>query len=511
MVTAKNEVPNTKEDILMGRVAPYVSRMKYWAHPNLRKSLCLFCSLGCGVAFRCDGDRAKELDYDKDNPVCNGALCPRGHYNIELLTHPGRLMTPRIGNRAVGWSEALAFIHQGLAEFKPEELAIIISSNASCEDAHQAAKLARSLGTKNISAAGDPADLQAYRGAGFEVPGAELAKLEDLDNSEALLIVGDLLVRSPVLSQRVNKVKYGKRGNKIIVIDPNRTHTAWFATTHLKNKPGTEALVMAALAAGKEIDLNRVSELTGLRVSELEKAAKDFADTPTGTVIVSPGLNKGRNDLVAYFAKRLAAGSPGKKYINYYSYGNTLGVNTILDREAAGHLPYDILVEKMNAAEIKAVLMFGEDISASHPDLGNKIRHMKFAVKASFFPDEAAYETEVQLPLASQLDGGGTYLLADGRVVEPAPVTPKAGAKTAGEIISLIMNSEYDADKVKAETAAGLAQGRHAEKVNPHEIITEAFSVEAGPERPDEQITHFGNNDLVRRFFWFRLKAGDLS
>lgn len=502
MVNKEKRVTSNENNLLMGRVAPYVSRMKYWAHPNIRKSLCLFCSLGCGVAFRCDGDKVKEIDYDKDNPTCNGALCPRGHYNIELLTHPGRLMNPRIGNREVGWAEALAFIRQGLAEFRPEELAIFVSSNASCEDAHLAAKLARSLGTKNISAAGDPADLVAYRGAGFDVPGAELAALEDIGNSEALLIVGDILVRSPVLSRRINKVKYGKRGNRIIVIDPNRTHTAWFATTHLKNKPGTEALVMAALAAGKEIDLNRVGELTGLRVGELEKAAKDFAEAPTGTVIVSPGLNKDRNDLISYFAKRLAAGSAGKKFINFYSYGNTLGVNTVLDRDAAGHVPYDILIEKMNAAEIKAVLMFGEDISASHPDLGNRIRHMKFAVKSSFFPDEAAYETEVQLPLASQLDGGGTYILADGRQAEPVPVTPKAGTRTNAEIIALIMNSEFKAEKVNP------APQRAAEKVNPHEIITEVLSVGAGPDRPDENITHFGNNELVRRFLWYRLTSG---
>jgi anaerobic selenocysteine-containing dehydrogenase len=506
----KTEIVN-QEDILMGRVAPYVSRMKHWAHPNIRKSVCLFCSLGCGVAFRCDGDRAKELDYDKENPVCNGALCPRGHYNIELLTHPGRLMNPKIGKRDVSWNEAISFVLQGLKEFRPEEIALILSSTASNEDAYMAAKLARSLGTKNIAAAGDPADLAAYRGANIEVPGAQPAGLEDIDNSEALLIIGDILARSPVLSQRVNKVKYGKRGNKVIVIDPNKTHTAWFATTHLKNMPGTEALVMAALALGKEIDLARVAELTGLPANVLEKAAKDFHDAPTGTVIFSPGLNKSRNDLVSYFVKKLAAGSAGKKFINFYSYGNTLGVNTILDREAPGHLSYDILIEKMNAAEIKAVLMLGEDISASHPDLGNKIRHMKFAVKSAFFHDDNAYETEVQLPLASQLDGGGSYLMADGRKEAPAPVTPQAGTRTNAEIIALIMNTELDGEKLKTETADSLAKGRQQETVNHHELVREVLAVKPGPERADENITHFGNNELVKRFFWFRLKAGDMS
>jgi anaerobic selenocysteine-containing dehydrogenase len=497
-----DQFPMTNEDILMGQ-APYVSRMKYWSDPNVRKSICLFCSLGCGVAFRCDGDQAKELDYDKENPVCNGALCPRGHYNIELLTHPGRLMVPMIGKRVVSWNEALAFILQELKQFKPEELGIVLSSNASNEDAIMAAKLAKSLGTKNLSASGDPSDLEAYRGTKMEGPEAQLAKIKEIDSSEALLIVGDILVRSPVLSQRINKVKYGKRGNKVIVIDPNKSHTSWFATTHLRCRPGTEALVMAALAEGQGSDQARIAELTGLPVNVLEKAAKDFHDAPTGTVIFSPGVNKSRNDLISYFVKKLAAGSAGKKYLNFYSYGNTIGVNTILDSEVVGHVSYQGLIDKINSSEIKAILMFGDDISASHPDLGNKIRHLKFAVKSSFFPDEAAYETEVQLPLASQLDGGGSYVLADGRKEELKPVTPQAGVKTNAEIIALIMNTEI--------SSGSLAKEAHQEKINHHEIVKEVMAITAGPERPDEKITHFGNNELVKRFFWFRLKAGDKS
>ncbi|MDD5593199.1 MAG: molybdopterin-dependent oxidoreductase [Candidatus Margulisbacteria bacterium] len=505
MVNKANLTRAAENDILMGRAVPYVSRMKYWSNPSVKKSVCLFCSLGCGVAFRCDGDQAKELDYDKENPVCNGALCPRGHYNIELLNHPGRLMTPMIGKRAVAWDEALSFILQELKQFKPEELGIVLSSNASNEDAYMAAKLARSLGTKNISAAGDPADLEAWLGSKYEVPGAQLSSIEEIDNSEALLIVGDILVRSPVLSQRINKVKYGKRGNKVIVIDPNKTHTAWFATTHLKNRPGTEALVLAAMVLGKEADLARISELTGLPAQAIEKAASDFSSAPTGTLIFSPGANKERNDLIGYFAKILAARSGGKKQITFYSFGNTLGVNSILDREVEGHAAYPELIKKIESAEIKSMIMLGEII------LGNKIRHLKFTAKSRFFADESPYETEVQLPLASQIDGGGTYILADGRQAAPVPVTPQAGAKTNAEIVSLIMNTEFDRDKLQAEAAASLAKGPVQAKIDQREAVKEVMAIKAGPDRPAENITHFGNNDLVKRFFWYRLKAGELS
>ena len=42
-------------------------------------------------------------------------------------------------------------------------------------------------------------------------------------------------------------MKYGKRGNKVIVIDPNQSHTSSFATTNLKLNHGTEAPLLAAL------------------------------------------------------------------------------------------------------------------------------------------------------------------------------------------------------------------------------------------------------------------------
>jgi hypothetical protein len=86
------------------------------------------------------------------------------------------------------------------------------------------------------------------------------ATLEEIDKAENLLIIGDILERTPVLSKRINRVKYGKRGNKIIVVDPADTRTTWFATTHLRSLgnvmegfngviiivPGLEGSVVAA-------------------------------------------------------------------------------------------------------------------------------------------------------------------------------------------------------------------------------------------------------------------------
>lgn len=480
---------------------------------NKKKSICLFCSLGCGIAFRTSGEHVTAIDYDKENPINLGSLCPRGNYNFELLNHPRRLVEPQIGQRKVSWSEALSFLGQKLKEFAPDSVGILLSSMSSNEDAYMAAKLAKVLGIKNISAAGDPADLEAYQGYKWEVKGAELSKVGEIDKGEALLIIGDILSRSPVLAKRVNKVKYGKRGNKIIVVDPNKTRTSWFATTHLANQPGTEALLLAAVIKviadekKKKIDFNlgKAAQAVGIPQEQIEKAAKEFNAASSGTIIFVPRETNERNDLISFFIKVLAGLSPNKKFITFYGFGNTLGVNTILDRMVEGHTFYLDLLKKIENGQLKAILMLGEDISASHPELEKKIRNLKFVAMSSYFAPALMDKAFLVLPLASHLEGTASYTLADGRIERLEPLAPQVGAKSNLEIIASLLNAEMEPGKIGQETEGVLAKGVLQEKVDLREKLSEAQEIVAKEQVPLLNITHFGNNSLVRNFFWFKV------
>ncbi|MFC1568164.1 molybdopterin oxidoreductase family protein [Candidatus Margulisiibacteriota bacterium] len=476
---------------------------------NKKRSICLFCSMGCGTAFRTAGEHVTAIDYDKDNPVNGGSLCPRGNYNFELLNHPQRLAAPQIGQRKVSWSEALSFLSHGLKEFEPDSIGIVLSCLASNEEACLAAKLAKLLGVKNIAAAGDPADLEAYQGARSQVEGAELAKIEELGDEEALLIIGDVLNRAPVLAKRINKVKYGKRGNKIIVIDPNKTHTSWFATTHLQNKPGTAALLLAAMLkaiGGRvDVDLDEAAKKVGIPAAVIEAAAKDFDSATSGTIVFVPDKSKPRNDLIAYFVKSLAGHSSGKKFINFYGFGNTLGVNTILDQAAEGHTSYPELMGKIANGQVKAMIMLGEDLAATHPELEKKIRHLKFVAMSNYLPSRLADDSVLLLPLASHLEGAATYTLADGRTEKLEPVAAKVGAMSNLEIMVAIMNSNLDLTKVAQEAAELAEKGVPLIKVERSELMAEALKLKAAKDAPEINIAHFGNNSLARNFMWYKV------
>ncbi|MGB9612566.1 MAG: molybdopterin oxidoreductase family protein [Candidatus Margulisiibacteriota bacterium] len=471
----------------------------------IKKSTCLFCSLGCGVAFRVLGEQVVAIDYDKENAINRGSLCARGYYNLEILSHPQRLIEPQIGKRKVSWEEAITFAREGLKEFRAEEVGIVISNFASNEDAYLVAELAKYLGTNNVSALGDFSDLEAYQGENWAE--ANLASSEEIGEVEALLIIGDILTRSPVLSKRVNKVKYGKRGNQIVVVDPNITHTAWFATNHLQNKPGTEALLLAAmtkvLAPEKlDLDLDQVAKVVGVEKEAIINTAKAFASAPRGIIIFVPSLTKERNDLINYFTKILAS-LTNKKYITFYSFGNALGVSRILDHQLKNRISYPELLARVGNGEIKAMLMFGEELDA--PEVEKKVRLLKFALKTKFFPEGEIGDTEVLLPLASQHELGGSYVLADGRAVELQPVVSPVGAKSHGEVATLLAQGAVNFEKVKQQVKSILTAGKVSEKVTLKEKVLEVQKLKGGESVPIMNITHFGNNRLVRNFFWYRV------
>lgn len=465
-----------------------------------RKTVCLFCSLGCGVAFRTSAGQITAIDYDKENPVNLGSLCPRGYYNFELINHPQRLTEPHIGKDKVSWDEAISFARNELKKSAPSSTGMVISSIASNEDAYAACLMANSLGIKNVSSGGDPADVEAFEGSRLGVEGAFSESVEAIGDRDALLIIGDILTRSPVLSKRINKIKYGKRGNQIIVVDPNVSHTSWFATAHLKNRPGTEAVLMAAILKviaeenkrGKiDIDLDKASQVSGIPAGAIVQAAKAFDAAESGTIIFAPGKNIQRNDLVQYFARVASSYSINKKHITFHGFGNALGINSIIDS----------MIEKRvkNLSGVKALISIGD---------GSQLPGADFSISSSFFMPDSPGKNTVLLPLASHMERKGNLTMAGGRAVNFKPIAHKVGGRSNLEIIDSLADTKMEFDEILKETSRILAGGIKEEKVDLKQKISEARDITAKPSAPPENITHFGNNELVKRFFWYRVNNG---
>ena len=128
-------------------------------HPeSLVPSICPYCGVGCGLYIQVNDGVIAGLEYMKDHPTNEGALCPKGNACLDLVYHRERLLYPmkKVNGRLerTSWDDALDLVAANLARVcevqGPDALAFLASAKATNEDNYLLQKLTRLLGTNNI-------------------------------------------------------------------------------------------------------------------------------------------------------------------------------------------------------------------------------------------------------------------------------------------------------------------------------------------------------------------------
>ena len=126
--------------------------------PSLVPSICPYCGVGCGFYIVRENGTAVGLEYKRDHPTNEGALCPKGNAALDVVYHKDRLRYPlrRVNGQfeKVSWDEALEVIADNLnvakATYGPNALGFLSSAKCTNEENYLFQKLARMLGTNNI-------------------------------------------------------------------------------------------------------------------------------------------------------------------------------------------------------------------------------------------------------------------------------------------------------------------------------------------------------------------------
>jgi anaerobic selenocysteine-containing dehydrogenase len=225
---------------------------------------CPLCEATCGLELTVSGGAAVKVRPDHDDVFSQGFVCPKGASLLELHDDPDRVRVPLIkqadGSFAeASWDEAFALIAQRLPALVDEHGRDSVAVYLGNPTAHSIGPmiygraLIKALGSKNIYSASTvdqyPKQLAAAHmfGSGATVP------IPDLDRTDFLLMLGanplasnGSLMTAPDARGRLRAIQ--ARGGKIVVVDPRRTRTAQLADQHLFIRPGTDALLLFALA-----------------------------------------------------------------------------------------------------------------------------------------------------------------------------------------------------------------------------------------------------------------------
>jgi anaerobic selenocysteine-containing dehydrogenase len=447
---------------------------------------CSICSLACPLILRggerspvFTGEALLSLDWDTaEGSKYGGSLCARGAAMVEFVSHPERLNYPLVLGERTTYAAAVTETAKGLAAVRDasggDAIGVVLGENLTNEEAALAQRFARDvLGTSNVALFA-PDDIPLQRAwLEIDLSGLRPAGAKPSGEKEVYLLIGDCFTEHPCTAKVVAAGKYAKRGNEVIVVSPDRNHTAWFASRHLLCRPGGEAAVAAGLLkavagkSGAQLTPGLKQLVGGLEWSEIERlggVGKDAIEGAAGAMLgaakletyvsnifgrfASPGLVS----LLAEAATRICPGET--TYEPQFVQQNTWGIYSVIGGDGAGPL-----LEKIENAGLKALVVLGVDLFSAFPaaQVEKAVRESTFIVATQLFRGQTAERANVVVPAAGLVEKRGTVSPTVGEeIVREKTIDPPGGAVSDERFLIDV------AAEMGVSLAAGPAQRRTA-------------------------------------------------
>jgi anaerobic selenocysteine-containing dehydrogenase len=477
---------------------------------------CPLCEATCGleITLKPDGDGGEVVQRirgDMDDVFSRGFICPKGSTLKHLHEDPDRLRTPMIKRDGVHveatWAEAWVEIERGLGgvidRHGRESLAVYVGNPGAhgLSSMLYTRSLLTGLGTRNRYSASTVDQMPRHVAAGHVFGSPVGIPVPDLDRTDHLIIIGanpyasnGSMCTAPDFPGRIERIR--ERGGKVVVIDPRRTRTAEEADEWVAVRPGSDALLLAAMcnalfaedlvAVGDHISAHlagleafreaiapftpdAVAEATGVPAETIRRLAREFAAAPSASIygrigttttefgstatwlIDSLNILTGNLDRPggAMFAMPAAGGATtrGKRGVGR---GFTVGRGTTRVSgypEAMGEYPVGALAEEIMTpgdGQLRGMITVGGNPLRSNPNselLDQAFDELEFMVSIDIYLNETTRHADVLLPAPSALQRSHyDVLLLQFGVRNVAnysePVLPLDGQPDEWEVIS---------------------------------------------------------------------------
>lgn len=262
------------------------------------KTICPYCSLGCGLYLGVHNGKVVEVKGDRENPINCGSLCVRGRFGLGFVHHPDRLSSPLIRQNGqwveVSWEEAIEEVAEKFSAYEGLEAAVISSPKATNEANYIAQKFARTvLRTNNIDNSARfcyvPTLYALSQTLGVE---AAIPSLDEVNDAACIVVIGaNVTVSHPVLGARIKRAS--RKGAKLIVVNPRYIGLCDWADLWLRPHPGTDvALLMGLIYLMVDRGLVAWSFIRDYCRRDFESFCKSLLDfTPEAVELIS-GVSK---------------------------------------------------------------------------------------------------------------------------------------------------------------------------------------------------------------------------
>ncbi len=281
--------------------------------------ICPFCEATCGLAITTAGERVTGVRGDEEDVFSSGFICPKGPAIAELHADPDRLRRPLIKrggqHQPASWEEAFSEIERRLPPLIAKHGSGAVGVYLGNPSVHNwslalyARVLLRALQTPHVYSASTVDQIPKQLASGLMFGSYATIAVPDIDRCDYMLILGGNPFESngslwtvPDFPGRLRAMQ--QRGGRCVVIDPKRTRTAAAADRHYFIQPGTDALLLAAIAHTLFAeDLTNLGDLEA-HVSGVAEARAALAPFSAESVAATCGIAAGE---ILAMARDLAA------------------------------------------------------------------------------------------------------------------------------------------------------------------------------------------------------------
>jgi formate dehydrogenase major subunit len=489
-------------------------------------STCPYCGVGCLIKYHVKDDKILYTE-GRDGDTNKFRLCVKGRYGFNYINNPLRLTKPLIRREGVSkttqlldpndlssvfreatWDEALDFAANGLKKIRDEKgkkaLAGLGSAKGSNEEAYLFQKLVRTgFGSNNVDhctrlchASSVVALLECLGSGAVSNP------VEDVKLAEVVIIIGsNPTVNHPVGATFMKNAT--KTGTKIILIDPNRTAIAKYASHHLAFRPDTDVallngLMHVILDEGlqnddyikkhtedfefmkqhlKDYSPEKVAPICGIDPETLREVARLYATSKGSMILWGMGISQhihGTDNSRCLISLALMTGQIGRPGTGLHP---LRGQNNVQGASDVGLIPmvypnYEPVEDPANQAKyeklwnvkldpkrglttvemVHAILddeVFGMFVEGENPAMSDPnqhhvreaFAHLEHLVVQDIFLTETAGFADVILPASAFYEKDGTFSNTDRRVqMGRKAVNPPGDAKQDLWILQEIAN-----------------------------------------------------------------------
>lgn len=435
------------------------------------KSVCVGCSVGCGITLKVRDNRIVKIEGDWEGAVNHGAMCEHGRYH-PMTEARNRISAPLMRKNGalepVSWEEALAAV---AGKFKPlagdahSGVAAIASTRLPLEALAAFKELfADGLKSGLVTSTEEGMTTQAVSTLADKI-GAFEGHLDTLRNADVVLCVGANIVKSHMVAGFMVK-RARPHGIRIISVDPEQNEMDELANISLKNKLGSDlALIEGLKAVIVKEGLGRTSlqidnvekviaeavEKTGLKAELLAEAARTLARGVSPVILFGKGISAQRDPQLVQALLGLATlvGAVDSERVGLLS----------LKGEANSQAAAQLQLESQFALNgHKAVFAaIGDDYVSKK--LVERVSKAPYLVVQAAYESELTEKADVVLPVTIWSEQEGHYINLDGRVQK----TTKAIEAPAGVRENKAVLAEL-AEQLSVSLSADWQTAAHARK-----------------------------------------------